>query len=674
MALARDPEELWKLIKEAKADREPFDRGYEKLEDMFVSKWYGKGGNRKRVRNTLENVPFSVAALLLPHMVQNSPRFVAKADGTYANEVFAAGSQSALNLISKRAQWHRVFRPTAFDYLISRPAMFIEMTPSKHASVPDSMRRRIKGRLRTVPEEDHPSMMHQNQPMSPAPPHWPGLRHVARDRWGADMKARLFDEARFLWTETTYDIDDLADMAKREPNKWNAEQIARLVAATDSAELGYAGSRFGGGNERVEDRKQVNVHQIWVPEAKLFRADPERGERGVIYTLAAHTANGQDMPLELARPFYFYGPPQGPLVTGGQYTVSMESVPITMLMANMEQINTVNAVMWSIAQRIKNSKRVYAYDMTVDGDMRAVAARGDGQFQGVQGLVRDSQAAIIPIDFGGVDQSDIAHMQIALDGLSRNVIGSDETLRGQIGSGSTATEVATAFQETRNKIEFVLEGWEQLVMDAANGVRWYVENDTRFFTYLDSEGKEAVRRRQAQPLIDQGLLEPGELDEALQRARSQPYPFQGGDLALDDAGQIDPHSVEIELEAYSMVRRTSAQRRVDEVALNEQLANIGDAAVRQPHINWKQRLKVMGEVWGKPGLEELFDEEVASEIAQIQLMSDLPDARFEGYGDNARERSPDHSKSARPVQGARPGRGKVAAGAAPARAGNGGKK
>lgn len=668
MALARDVAELWKLVKEAKEDRKPFDEGFARLEEMFVSRWYGKGGARKPKANP-ENVPFSFAALMLPHMVQNAPRFVAKADGTYRNETFAAGSQAALNLVSRRAQWHRVFRPGAFDYLMSYPAFFIEMSPSKHASVPDAMRRRLRGRLRSVPSAEHDSMPFQAAPMSPAPPHWPGLRHVQRTRWGWDMKARLFDEARFSWTETTYDIADLADMAEREPDRWIKSAIARLVAANDVDALGYAGKRFGGGSDKAEDRKQVVVYQVWVPEATLAQKAAQQGERGVIYTFAVQSDTGKDYPTEIATPFYFYGPPSGPIITGGQYTVSMESVPLNLLIANKEQIDLANAVAYAVAQRIKNHKRVYAYDMTVDGDIRALAERADGQFQGVAGLVRDTQAAIIPVDFGGVDQSDIAHMQIALDSLSRNVLGADEAIRGQIGSGSTATEVATAFRETQNKIEFILEGWEQIVKDAANAVRWYIENDTRFFTFLDSEGKELVRRRQAQELVDQGVVSPADVELALKRAKSRPYPFQGGDLALDESGQIDPHAVEVELEAFSMQRRTSAQRRADEVALNEQLAALGGAALQMPFINWKERVRTLGEVWGRPGLEELFDEEAASEIAGIQMAAAMPRTRFEGYGDDALGGGDPMPKEARPVAGARPGRARVAAEAAPAKSG-----
>lgn len=666
MVLARDPRELWDLVREAKNDRKPFDEGFERLEEMFVSRWYGKGGRRKP-KAAPENVPFSFAALMLPHMVQNAPRFVAKADGTYHNESFAAGSQAALNLVSRRAQWHRVFRPGAFDYLMSYPAFFIEMAPARHASVPDSMRRRLQGRLRSVPSAEHDSMPFQAAPMSPAPAHWPALRHVQRGRWGWDMKARLFDEARFNWTETTYDIDDLKAMAKADPQRWRAKEIARLQAAQNAEALGYAGSRFGGASEKTEDRKQVVVYQVWVPEAELPGTAAQRGERGVVYSLAVQHADGKDFPLEIAAPFYFYGPPTGPIVTGGQYTVSMESVPLNLLIANKEQIDMANAVAWAIAQRIKNHKRVYAYDMTVDGDIRALAERADGQFQGVTGLVRDTQAAIIPIDFGGVDAADISHFQLTLDALSRNVLGADEAIRGQIGSGSTATEVATAFRETQNKIEFILEGWEQIVRDCANSVRWYIENDTRFFTFLDNEGKELVRRRQAQPLIDQGVLSPGDVEMALKRARSTPYPFQGGDLSLDKSGQIDPHAVEVELEAFSMQRRTSAQRRADEVALNEQIAALGQSAIAMPFINWKERFRTLGEVWGRPGLEELFDEEAASQVAGMQMAAAMPKARFEGYGDEALGGSGDvMPKEARPVAGARPGRMRAAAEAAPA--------
>lgn len=664
--LAKSITDLWRLVREAKEDRKPFDDGFAKLEDMYVSRWYGRG-RRKGAKSQPENVPFSFAAMMLPHMIQSAPRFLASADGTYQNEVFAAGSQAALNLISKRAQWNRILRPGAFDYLMSYPAFFIEMAPARHAMVPDAMRRRLKGALRSVPEDDErDAPTFQASPMSPAPPHWPALRHVQRTRWGWDLKARVWDEARFLWWETTYGIDQLKDIAEREPSKWRKDQIERLTANTDAVSLGYAGTRSGTAGEKVEDRNEVCVHQVWVPEDELGES-PGRGEKGVVYTFVVCSAAHMDVPIEIRPPYYFYGPPTGPLVTGGQFTVSMESVPVNVLMANKEQIDLVNAVAWSVGKRIKEHKRVYAYDMAIDGDIRAMTLRGDGQFQGIAGMVREGQPLIMPVDMGGVDRADIAHYQIALDSLSRNVMGSDEAMRGQVGSGATATEVNAAFNQTFAQIEHIIQGWEQIVVDCGHAVRWYVENDTRFFTFFDQEGKELVRRRQGQQLVDQGALAPQELDVALKRARSTPYPFQGGDLSMDESGQIDPHSVEVRLEVGSLQRRTSAQRRVDEVALNEQLAGLGASALQFPFINWKERVRALGEAWGKSGLEELFDEEAASQIAGIQMAAGMPEARFEGFGDAARDSKPTQPmpQSATPKAGARPGRAKVAAEAAP---------
>ena len=81
MVLAKDVDCLWRLVREAKEDRKPFDDGFAKIEDMFVSRWYGRGG-RKKAKSQPENVPFSFAAMMLPHMIQASPRFLAKADSS----------------------------------------------------------------------------------------------------------------------------------------------------------------------------------------------------------------------------------------------------------------------------------------------------------------------------------------------------------------------------------------------------------------------------------------------------------------------------------------------------------------------------------------------------------------------------------------------------------------
>lgn len=662
--LTKDLDSLWRLVREAKSDRLPFDQAFRKVEDMFVSRHYGSAGDAGK--QNPENVPFAVASLLLPQMVQSAPRYFARADGTFHNEVFAAGSVAALNLVARRGMWHRILRPGAFDYLNSYPAFFVEMSPQRHASVPDAVRSRLKGALAASEHKDDAPIF-QSSPMNPAPPHWPAVRHIQRERWGWDLKARSYDEARFVWWETTYSIEHLKDLAKREPKRWHKGAIGDLQPSHDTEHLGHGGGRYSGGSGgRAEDRNEVVVFQVWVPEDEIDGKFPEPGERGVIYTFTVRDGSGQQYAHEIARPYYFYGPPCGPIVTGGQYTVSMESVPLNMLVANMEQVNLVNAVAWAVGNRIKKHKRVYAYDMAIDGDIRAMAQRADGQFQGVTGLVRDSQAAIIPIDMGGVDRADVAHLQLALDGVSRAVLGADESLRGQIGSGSTATEVATATSSTAAKVEFILQGWEQIVVDLGNAVRWYIEHDSRFFAYLDSEGKEAIRRRQAQPLVDGGLLTPYEVETALQRSRSTPYPFQGGDLTRDDAGMVDPSSVEVELEVGSMARKSSAQRRAEESALTQEIAYIAQMAVQAPHVDWKQRLKSLGEAWGRPGLENLLDEEVASQVAGIQLMGGLPDARFEGFGDAARGPGP-RGPGVGPRAGSRPGRAQVAAQAAPER-------
>lgn len=621
MALTKDPDELWLLSLGWEEARNDALFAAEQIEESILTRWYRKTahvGSSHEPRNR----SFGYMALLLPHLVQSSPKWRAESDGTIVGEMVAEGNAAALSQLHRRQEMHRTLRPCAWDYGIAWAGAYVDFTAAPKQRISKKERQKLRMPLGIAGASTPTPNMFEL-------PGMPRVTPLDRRRWGWDSTARTWPEVRAFFHDATYDIEQLEEMALldqgREGN-WKTDVIDRLAQETDWKRLGYAGSVYG---PELAFRRQVVVRQFWVPEAELQRA-PEDGEHGVIYTvIQLGDGKGKSGAQFIRDPFYWKGHHTGPYAYNAQYQPSSSTFPLTRLLAAKDSTDMVNALAVASGRRMMRARRVYLADGAVYGEAKKAAQTPDGHILGVDGMFATGQPLMVPVDFGGLGAQDIQMMQWA-------IADNDESLamlaaqRGATGQSNNATEVAVAAQAYESGLGYVVQGWDGFVESIGTKCAHLVHTNTRFFMHLDREGKERLRDLQVQQAITEGLITPEEGREVAERLRGEPTPWQGGD-ADGFQSEYDPESVGVRLEPYSMGGRGEQEVRFEEAELNARIFELAQQQAATPWMDLTPRFRALGEAYGRPGIERMIDKAKRDEfIAAANI--EQPAGQYAGFG------------------------------------------
>jgi hypothetical protein len=413
--------------------------------------------------------------------------------------------------------------------------------------------------------------------------HWPMNYQIDRDRFFFDPLCRWFGQARYSGHKFLRDKEDILAEAKADPSKgWMVENIKLLSE--------------DGGVEDVKERqdviradirrKEILGYEIWVPEKET--GDASKGYNGTIYTIAvsAGDIDGNDAKTAYIRePRPYYGPRWGPYTLYGVYPVPGDPYPLAPFVANHRQMTELNDIVSATNTAIKLYKKIILVSAE-NPDLQNKVKDTPGHFVvAVKGFQKDQ---VVELESGGVTSQHVEQLQLALDRMDRNS-GISETHRGNVGSRSTATEIAVADESSKGSIAYIQQEFTDATIQLLRSCAWFLYHDDRVKFPL---GEEAAG--------ELGMVEPW---------------FNGGLTPEDSEYAFD--DLELEIEPYSMERMSEALARAqykEQVELALQAAPIIPAA---PFYDWKKLFEKGGDVNNDPYFGEFFDPEIASMVGQL---------------------------------------------------------
>lgn len=622
-----DPKHICTRIKDAEQAR---DLRAERLKPRELASMGLHNVEDESVDPSVENLGLAVYTLLLPSMVTASPACRISSTGGHLERVEAAGVAAATSQISNKQRMHEQLEACAWDWFFKPyAAAFIEKAPANMADRTKGEQDAARGRLRPgEPDDvggeagDAKSPRANDMPRVQSPARWPRIKALDPARCGFDSSGRTIAEARFTWHETVEDYEMLRQRAIENPDDWILSGVESMPRCNRSGER--LDSDSGG---------YVRYYVVYIPGGVLIDQDPKPDEHGVIYTLAAQhdSSGGVAGAIEVREPYYWTGIPTGPHIFEGQYTTGVDAFPMTLLGGNDESLVMLEATMQSLHQRIRDHKTVYPYDSAYEAEVQPLIKAKNGAYVPVPGL-RDG--VIQQHETSTVSPAEIAETREMRAAAGRGV-GIDEAGRGQAQSGATATAVSRAASSADTKIEYLLNRWKRFPQKCIEALAWEVGHDGNIIMVLDSGGREAeVRARFEGPAKQLGLGREY-VERLIETQKAERIEFAGGGFAGESS--FDWNNLDIQLEPHSMDGTSGEMALMREMRWNEALAFLGDVAVRQPHVRWSDRIRATGRALGMTDAEAIFDPDVASQVAQVQIMGQSPEAMAQpGGGEKVR--------------------------------------
>ena len=404
--------------------------------------------------------------------------------------------------------------------------------------------------------------------------HWPMSYQIDRRRFFFDPLCSVFGHARYVGHMWLRDKDDILREAKTD-STWNKKAIEAITADTGTESLP---ERQGGGGRSNLVRNEILAYEIWIPEVELGEA--ERGYNGALYTIALG-GGGDDKPIahEIREPRPYWGPRWGPYTLYGVYPVPGDPYPLAPFVVNFPQMSELNNIVNASNDAIRKYKKLILCS-SENPDMVKKVKAGQNLFViPIKGFKKDQ---VIELELGGITPQHVTQIQQALDRMDRNS-GISETHRGNVGSRSTATEIAVADESAKSSISYVQQEFTDATVQMLRTRLWYMFHDDRVNFPLG---------------IDAGNdLNMGE-----------PW-FRGGGTGRQTEFSFD--DLELEIEPYSMERMNEALARA---AYREQMELAIQAAPiipNVPYYDWELLFRKGGEVNNDPYFSEFFLPEIA---------------------------------------------------------------
>lgn len=567
-----------------------------------------------------ENLGFGLFATMIGSMVSSSPEASLLSNGGRKERVAAAALAAATTQIARGSKIVRPLETCAWDFWF-KPfvAGFVEVAKAQMSDLTEGERAALVGRLGKAPEEQIADAGGEaddvQAPAGPmvefpdVPPHWPRFKRLNPTRCGWDMAVDSFDERRFTFHEVIEDRQVLLDRAEEADDDWYAGAIEAAPRCNLSGE-----SRAGAS---LEENQYVRYFVVYVPGEVLPGEKPSKNNPGVIHTISAtgvDSSGGKVAGMDLRKPYYFTGHPDGPHVFGGQYTTGHNGMFLNLLGAADDALTMLESASASLHQRIRDHKVVTAYDTAYAEEVQRLADAPSGSYVGIPNL-GTMPGMLQQLETGAVTPAEVAEYRELMMNAQRTLGISNETVGNA--SDTTATAVAEAARQVDAKVEYLLERWNRFVGEALERMAFYVAMDDRVAVRLDDSGKGTIARARLAPLEQSGLLDRKFIEQVVERERNDPFLFQGGDFAED--GELDWYALRLEVKPSSMTGGQSRSAVQRELAWNMQLAQIGQFMLQMPHIDWIDRLKRTGRAMGVADVDYAVDSALAEQVSQMQL-------------------------------------------------------
>lgn len=606
--------QLGKLVSEACRDRDRRRELVRQIEDQAL----GELADGKREEP--ENMAFATAALLLPMMLQD-PRVRCSSGGDYTGRFTAVAAQSSANQLLAHGSVRDVFQTCAWDYTFGWTALFAEAAETQRSDPTDSERASMGGDWASgIASPQGPSM-----PSQRIRPEWPALKYIHPDMFFHDTKVRTKGEWAFVGHVNVESKPALIERAEADPKTWHVDEVKAIPTTSNTAQLNYA---MAIGSRAVE-RDQVVYFIVYEPHGVIEGQDPKPWEYGVIRTIAPRGGAGvgggaqMDSAVEIRKPYYYRGHPDGPYVHAGQYTNTRESFPMTGLMANWKSVEMLNAAASSLYQRIREHSIKFAYDAAQHDSIERLRLAPDGDWVPIANL-KDN--AIQTIETGGPSVAEVRELAL-LQARVAAALAMDDVERGKVDGDATATAIRQVAATTAKRSSQLIRNWRTFVSQACERVVAHIVSSERFFIRLDETGRDDHRRavlEAAAPILARATnvdLPSGELEGMIERTRPIGLPMRGGDFSKTPSAWWD---LKIDVHVSEATDVGGPESLMREQSVNDTLAWFAQRMIDQPHVNWKQRAKEHFAAIGAPGMERLLDEQRASALVQMQLASVEP--------------------------------------------------
>ncbi len=410
--------------------------------------------------------------------------------------------------------------------------------------------------------------------------HWPMSYQIDRSRFFFDPLCRVFGGARYAGHKWLRDKDDILREAETDKT-WNKKAIEGIAADTGTEDLP---ERTGGNGRNSIQRKEILAYELWIPEIEL--GDPEQGYNGALYTIAIGAGNSDNPNAhEIREPRAYYGPRWGPYTLFGVYPVPGDPWPLSPFVANYAQMSELNNIVSATNDAIRKYKKLILCSAENPDMVKKVKAGQNLFVIPVKGFKKDQ---VVELEIGGITPQHVEQMKQALDRMDRNS-GISEVHRGNVGSRSTATEIAVADEASKGSISYVQQEFTDATVQMLKTRMWFMYHDDRVSFPLGIEASDEMGMGEAW--------------------------FHGGGAGKNTEFAFD--DLELEIEPYSMERMNEALARA---AYREQLELAIQAAPlipSTPFYDWAKLFEKGGEVNNDPFFGEFFLPEIARMVGQL---------------------------------------------------------
>lgn len=497
-----------------------------------------------------ENFGHEYVSLVLPRIIHDTPKFRVRLGEPMLDLMVGKRLQIAINRWSRITKLRRTLERVATDMLFTYG---VALTVSE----PRAEVRKVDGKE----------------------PYLPRVYRISPERFFIDPAATNIEDARFMGHCYAMDKNDLIARAE-EDETWDLDAILSIPSGTDLNEI-----RDDNGRD-IEDRKELAVYEVWVPEADQSLAeqiDEVLGPgmvNGTIYTFVKGRSKSSKWDGYIRKPIPYFGPRQGPYTVFGVYTVPDDPYPLSPLMAIQSQVEDLNAHLTSVRSSAAAYKRLVMVDARNAKLAQDIKDRPHDYIILSESLDKDK---VVNLEVGGITQQQVQYSQMAQDRLDR-VSGIHDAMRGNIQGSATATEVAVAESSATMRMAHLKRQFQEAVDDLARSVLWYMWHDDRVAFPLGREGAEALL--EADPKFTGGVRMPGWED------------------------------LEVAVDAYSMERVSEALVQKRAMELLQITTSVAQGMMAMPFIKWREILSVVGDALNMPHLADMIDQNAMMQQAQ----------------------------------------------------------
>ena len=521
----------------------------------MVEKYHGPGYRDDRADPYIdepENFGHEYVSLVLPRIIHDTPKFRVKLGEPMLDLMIGRRLQIAINRWSRITKLRRTLERVATDMLFTYGVALTVSEPRPEV-------RRTDGKE----------------------PYLPRIYRISPDRFFMDPAATHIEDARFMGHCYAMDRNDLIARAE-DDDTYDIEAIMSIPSGTDLDEV-----RDDNGRD-IEDRKELAVYEVWVPEADQSMAeqiDELLGPgmvNGTIYTFVKGRSKSSKWDGYIRKPIPYFGPRNGPYTVFGVYTVPDDPYPLSPLMAIQSQTEDLNAHLTSVRSSAAAYKRLVMVDARNAKLAQDIKDRPHDYIILSESLDKDK---VVNLEVGGITQQQVQYSQMAQDRLDR-VSGIHDAMRGNIQGSATATEVAVAESSATMRMAHLKRQFQESVDDLARSVLWYMWHDDRVAFPLGREGAEALL--EADPKFTGGVRMPGWED------------------------------LEVAVDAYSMERVSEALVQKRAMELLQITTSVAQGMMAMPFIKWREILSVVGDSLNMPHLSDMIDQNAMMQMAQQQ--------------------------------------------------------